>query len=123
MDDELIKANEYFYIAIINLFSSNANLNHLDKLLGLYKSSSPEVRRKIIFAAYESNASSWVRELKEDFSTLDPWSRRAMLIACSILPEDERQHYLKHIKKNPNLSITELIMIEWAINAKKNDKV
>jgi hypothetical protein len=98
MDDELIKSNEYFYIAIINLFASNANLNHLDKLLGLNKSSSSE-------------------------STLDPWSRRAMLIACSILPEDERQHYLKHIKKNPTLSITELIMIEWAINAKNYDRV
>ncbi|MFB5270011.1 RNA-directed DNA polymerase [Paenibacillus enshidis] len=115
LEDPLINANEYFYIAIVNLFASNSNLNHLTKLLELFQNSAPEIKRKIIFAAYEAKASSWIRELKESYSGLDPWSRRALLIACSILPEDEKEHYLKHIKKTHTLSVTEEILIEWAL--------
>ncbi|WP_168735673.1 RNA-directed DNA polymerase [Cohnella fermenti] len=119
LQDDLIQANEYFYIAILNLFASNSDLNHLKKLLSLYKYSSPEAKRKIIFAAYEAGASTWIRELKELFSTLDPWSRRAMLVACKILPEDERSHYLKHIKKTHSLSLSEELILEWSLNNKK----
>nr|WP_186812202.1 RNA-directed DNA polymerase [Paenibacillus xylanexedens] len=119
LEDELIQANEYFYIAILNLFACNSDLNHLKKLLSLYKSSSPEAKRKIIFAAHEAGASTWIRELKELYSALDPWSRRAMLIACQILPEDERTHYLKHIKKTHPLSLSEELILEWSINNKK----
>lgn len=119
LEDDLIQANDYFYIAILNLFASNSDLNHLKKLLSLYKSSSPEAKRKIIFAAYEAGASTWIRELKELYSTLDPWSRRAMLIACKTLPEDERTHYLKHIKKTHSLSLSEELILEWSLNNKR----
>ncbi|MHA0856448.1 RNA-directed DNA polymerase [Paenibacillus sp. CMAA1364] len=115
LEDKLFQSNEYFYIAILNLFASNANLNHLNKLHSLYKSSSPEAKRKIIFAAYEANASTWIRELKEAYSGLDPWSRRAMLIACKVLPYDERSHYLKHIKKTHLLSLSEEFILEWSL--------
>ncbi|GIP23983.1 reverse transcriptase domain-containing protein [Paenibacillus sp. J22TS3] len=115
LDDDLIKANEYFYIAILNLFSSNAKLNHLNRLLALFKFSSSEVRRKIIFAAYEAGASTWIREQKENFSTLDPWSRRAFLIACAILPDYEKNKYLLHIKTSHALSLSERFVLEWSL--------
>ncbi|GMX66782.1 hypothetical protein Elgi_60540 [Paenibacillus elgii] len=115
LDDSLIRANEYFYIAILNLFASNAKLNHLNKLLPLFKFSSPEVRRKLIFAAYEAGASTWIRELKEQFSTLDPWSRRAMLLACRILPDDEKNQFLMHIKNTHPLTLSEQFVLDWAL--------
>ncbi|WP_281885601.1 RNA-directed DNA polymerase [Paenibacillus sp. YYML68] len=118
LDDELFEINEYFYIAVLNLFASNSKLNHLNKLLSQFSSSSSEVKRKIILAAYEANASTWIRELKELFSTLDPWSRRALLIACSILPEDEKNHYLRHLKNTHTLSLSEETVLEWSLSKK-----
>jgi hypothetical protein len=115
LDDDLIKANQYFYVAILNLFASNAKLNHLKKLLPLFNFSSPEVRRKLIFAAYEAKASTWIRELKEQYSSLDPWSRRALLLACRVLPDEEKNEYLTHIKITHNLSLSEEFVLDWAL--------
>ncbi|MEC0105366.1 reverse transcriptase domain-containing protein [Paenibacillus taichungensis] len=116
LDDDLIKANQYFYVAILNLFASNSELNHLQKLLPLFKFSSSEVRRKLIFAAYEAKASTWIREQKEQFSSFDPWSRRALLVACSVLPDEEKQKYLTRLKDTHNLSLSEEFVLEWAMN-------
>lgn len=49
-------------------------------------------------AAFESNQIDWIRELKEDYPRMDLWSKRALLIAASNFPADERKFYLNGIK-------------------------
>jgi len=116
LDNDLIKSNEFFQITLLNLFVNNTKLNHFNKLIEMYRSSSENLRRKIILAAYSMNAESWVRELKEDYPKFDIWNKRAMLIASSLLPAEERKHFLQHIKSSLSSDdILESILIEWAL--------
>ena len=111
LDNQIIKSNEYFQISIYSLFNRKTELNHLDKLLSVYKNVSPFIQREIIIAAYKNGASDWIRELKESYRSMDPWSKRAYLVACSILPKDEKKFFLRSIK--PERKLDELI-IKWA---------
>lgn len=116
LDMRLIKSNEFFQITLLNLFVNSAKLNHVDKLVSMYRSSSENLKRKIILAAYTANAVSWLRELKEDYPRLDPWTKRALLIASTLFPTEERSHYLRYIRRGLNSSeILEAVLIEWAL--------
>ncbi len=44
----------------------------------------------------------WVRERKETWANTPPWSQRAIIWAGSILPRDERRHWLRPIKESSN---------------------
>lgn len=90
----LLAANEYFQLSVLSLFSRIAELNHLPQLLREFSSSSPTVRREIILAAATAGHADWLRELKEQFPAMDPWTRRAFLYACGRLPKEERRFFL-----------------------------
>ena len=114
LENEIIKSNGYLQMSIYSLFNRKIELNHLDKLLRNYKSVSPLLQREIIIAAYKNGASDWIRELKEQFSVMDIWTKRAFLIACSILPKEERKFFIKQISRD-NKPLDELI-IKYAKN-------
>lgn len=115
LDNEIIKINEFFLISILSLFASTVHFNHIDKVIRLYRNSSELVKRKVILAAYEADKSDWLRELKEDYPRLDTWSQRALLIASSKFPADEKKFYLQGIKgKLSKEDILSNILIEWA---------
>lgn len=98
LDHEIIKVNDFCLISILSLFTNTKHFNHINKVIGLYRGSSEMVKRKIILAAFESNQIDWIRELKEDYPRMDLWSKRALLIAASNFPADERKFYLNGIK-------------------------
>lgn len=110
LKDDLIKSNEYSQISIYSLFNRNIQLNHLHALLDSYKNASQLLQREIIIAAYQNRASDWIRELKESYNGMDPWTRRALLIASSILPKDERKHFLKSVTQYTKM---EELIIKW----------
>ncbi|WP_409275857.1 RNA-directed DNA polymerase [Neobacillus sp. SCS-31] len=115
LDNDLIEINEFFLISILSLFSGTIHFNHIEKIINLYRNSSDIVRRKVILSAYEANKSDWIRELKEDYPRLDVWSKRALLIAASRLPLDEKKFYLNGIKgKLLKSDILDNILIDWA---------
>jgi hypothetical protein len=115
LDNDIIKVNDFFLISILSLFSSTVRFNHIDKIIRLYRTSSESIKRKVILSAYEANKPDWIRELKEEYPRLDIWSRRALLIASSTLPSDEKKFYLKGIKeKLSKEDILENILIDWA---------
>lgn len=119
LEHDLIKSNEFFQITLLNLFVNNTKLNHFNKLLALYKNSSENIKRKIILSAFQMQADSWIRELKEDYPKFDVWNKRAMLMASSVLPAEEREHYLKFIKKRlDSADILESVLIDWALKQK-----
>jgi len=110
LGNEIIWSNDYFQMSIYSLFNRKIELNHLDKLLRSYRSVSLLLQREIIIAAYKNGASDWIRELKEHFPGMDIWSKRAFLIACSILPKEERKFFINKISHDNKLN--ELI-IKW----------
>jgi len=111
LNSDLIKSNEYFQISLLNLFSKNKDLNHIDILINMYQNVSPSLRRKIILTAYINNSASWIRELKESYTSMDIWSKRSFIIAVSCLPRDEKKFFLGAI---PNDNILNTILKQWA---------
>lgn len=111
----VIKTNEYFKIVLVNLFIRNRKLNHLPKLLELYRHSSDSIKRKVILTASQDSAKSWIRELKEDFDRFDDWNKYAYIISTSCLPIEERKFLLQSIREKLHKgSILEDILITWA---------
>lgn len=100
LENEIVRSNEYFQMSILSLFNKEPQLNHIPHLVSLYKGSSNFLKREIILAAAESGHADWIRELKEEFSGMDPWTRRALIYATRRLPIDERKFFLRTITSN-----------------------
>lgn len=117
LSNKIISSNEFFQIAILNLFTSSNKFDHINKIVNIYKTSSENIRREIILSAYKAGACDWIRELKEDFNTMGCWCQRAYIIACSILPKDEKDIYLrKNIKLLYNATdFLENQLIAWSV--------
>lgn len=104
LNNEIIKSNEYFQMSIISLFNRKTDLDHINKLVKIFGSSSPNIRREIILSSYVNNAADWIRELKEQYSTFDLWNKRAFLTSCKILPYEERKFFVNSVKQDDLLS-------------------
>lgn len=94
----LIQKSEYLQAVILSLFSRIKDLDNIDKLIQNYEKYGPIAQRKIILAATEANASSWLRNFKENYSNLDPWQKRAVIYSSRTFPKDERHFWLKYIR-------------------------
>lgn len=117
LDLPIIKANEYFKIVLINLFVRNRRLNHLPKLLEIYRHSSNSIKRKVILTASQDSAKAWIRELKEDYESFDDWNKYAYILSTACLPKEERKYLLQSIKERlKNGAILEDILIYWSKN-------
>lgn len=116
LDDDIIKSNEFYKIALYNLFVFNKNLNHIDKLINSFTNVSENLKRKILFASMNYNSSGWIRGLKEQYNRFDTWTKRAYLIAAAKLPKEEREFFYKGIKVHlKDDDILEEIIIKWAL--------
>lgn len=111
LDNEIIQSNEYFQLSILSMFNRAVELDHTSKVLNRYSTSSQELRREIILTAAASGNSDWLRERKEEFKSMAPWTRRAFLYAAKLLPTDERKYFLRHAVTEDFL---ENIIIKWA---------
>lgn len=111
LDSDLIQSNEYFQLSILGVFTREARLDHTSKILEKYKTSAPAVRREIILAAAASGATDWLRELKEDVTGMDPWTKRAFLYAARNLPLEERKFFLRSLEHS---SVLAEIVATWA---------
>lgn len=112
---DIVKSNEYFQIALINLFSSNEKMNHFDKLLELYKNSSEPIKRKIILMANQIGAESWIRHLKESVGQMNDWTKRAYFMSLQHLPNEEKKFLIRGIKTSlSNESYLELFLLKKA---------
>ena len=111
LSNEIVKSNEYYQLSILSLFSSQKKLNNLPEILKIYQNASPYLRREIIICAAKHGAHDWLRELKEEYPSMDPWSRRAYLYGSYLFPNEEKKFFLKYA--NPKGILEELI-IDWA---------
>ena len=111
LDKNNVKANEFFRLSILSLFSRNVNLNHFSSLSSRFGESDQNARREILFAAYRSEATDWVRGHKEAFGAMDVWQKRAFIFCCSRFPADERKFFLRRVEKSRPFDAT---LVEWA---------
>ncbi|MEL7571338.1 MAG: hypothetical protein AAGU14_12355, partial [Eubacteriaceae bacterium] len=112
--DDFIKENKYIQISILSLFSHSSKFNCTDKLIKLYNNADDNVKREIILSLYRVGGTSWIREIKQDYATLNIWSKRALAIASSMLAKDERRFFINDINKSDNLS--EKLILELVKN-------
>ncbi|MDI6447521.1 RNA-directed DNA polymerase [Anaerobaca lacustris] len=106
-----VEANEYFRLLILSLFTRNSDLNHFTRLRNLFQQADPFIRREVILAAKINGALDWIRELKEDYPSMDPWQQRAMLFALSGLGKDEKSHF---IRRQSVLRPFDKVLAKWA---------
>ncbi|HHT71546.1 MAG TPA: Retron-type reverse transcriptase [Firmicutes bacterium] len=111
LDSDIVKSNEYIQLSILHLFGKTPQLNHIARLIRKYREAPPYNRRKIILAAAASGAVDWLRELKEEVSVMDPWSKRAYLYAAYTLPADERSFFLRSVHPQ---GLLDKLIIRWA---------
>lgn len=113
---ELFKSNEFFQITLLNLFVCNPAMNHINKLAQIYQQSSENIKRKIILSAYKNHAVSFIHEMKEQYPNMQEWNKRSFLIACSILPIEERKFFLNYAKSFfDNADYLERTLVKWAM--------
>lgn len=96
----LIQSNEYLQMVLLSLFSRVCDLNHVEDLVAVFDRSGPLARRKVILAAIQAGAYPWLRTLKFDMASSDPWMWRAVLYSAQTFPKDEQDHWIRHVKKD-----------------------
>lgn len=112
LQDPLILSNEYFQVALLNLFSQVTRFNHINDVISLYEKSNLPTKREILLAAINSKMGSWISERKDDFANSDPWLKRALIFSTTVLPGDEGEHWLRSKKKR--FDLLEKIVDRWA---------
>ena len=110
LSTELISENEYLQLLIFNIFSNRCEFNHINKLIKMYSRMPSNLKREIILAYYLTGRKSWISEIKHEYSGLNIWAKRALLIASINLTKDERKYFLSSITTDNNLS--EKILID-----------
>lgn len=111
LSSDIIKSSEYFQISLMSLFVHNSLLNNTSQIIALYKNCSSSLRREILLSAYSQNMGDWIRELKESYTSMDIWCKRAFIIASKTLPIEERKFFLDYVKDN---SLLNELLIKWA---------
>lgn len=109
LNNDIIKSNDFFQITILNLFANTDKFNNITTLLSMYNNSSEYIKREIILAAYTTGIKPWIREIKQDYLSLGIWGQRALLIASTLLPRDERKFFIQSVMSKQNNIAMELI--------------
>jgi len=110
LDNDIIKSNEFFQITILSLFENTEKFNNISVLIGRFLGTSDNIKREIILAAFIAKATPWIRDIKQEYNNLGIWSKRAFLIASTLLPKDERKFFIQSVSNgisNMTLSLLE----------------
>jgi hypothetical protein len=111
LEHEVVRSNEYYQLSILSVLAAHPESMDISAILSLYRASSPTIRREIILCASRYGAVDWIRKVTEEFDSMDPWNRRAVLCAVTSLPQRERRSFLKHAQPR---DLLEEILIDWA---------
>ena len=107
-----ITESEFLKLSIMSLFAKNEHMNHFEALARPFAQSDQHTRREILLAAKENSAKDWIREHKESYVNMDPWQKMAFVYCMSILPGDEKKHFLRRITHSCSF---ERSLLKWAV--------
>ena len=114
LKDRIISSNQFYSIALYNLFVYNGSLNHFSILIKNFESAPENIKRKIFLASMNYDSEGWLRGFKEHYPKFDSWTKRSFLIAASKLPEEEREFFYRGVKASLlQYDILERIIIDW----------
>lgn len=106
-----IEQSNYKRLPFIQYWVSTAfieapSLCDANTAISIAEKSDPHIRDRIsALTAKSYKLADWVRSRKETWQNTNPFGQRAILWAAQILPKNERDHWLKGISNNPNLSL------------------
>ena len=107
---ELAQTNEYIRLVLLSVFSRLRDLNHFSDLADIFERAQPSEKRKVVLAAAESKNADWLRRFKGEANRVDPWLGRAILFAMRVLPEEERDFWLKTAKATARDLLAQLVL-------------
>ena len=93
-----IFGTEFARLTLLSLFARNEHIDHFIRLAQRFETSDNYIRREILLAAKVNSEADWLREQKESHGLMDQWQRMAFMYCASILPDDERRHFLRRLQ-------------------------
>lgn len=104
---------EYHRSWLLNIFTHSEEYNNKDEFVKLYNRFTDEFsQREIILALGRSKQDFWFRTQKQKVFSFTKWTRRALLLAASCFPPDERKNWYDSLL--PRLDILEKAVVKYA---------
>jgi hypothetical protein len=107
---KFIRNSEYKSIPVIQYWTLDALIRNkdfcdLDEISDIINNSNKEIsERMMALAAKQYNLVDWVKSRKENWKNASEWAQRAIIWSSSILPKDERNHWLSHVEKASSIN-------------------
>ncbi|OKH54993.1 hypothetical protein NIES2101_05350 [Calothrix sp. HK-06] len=95
VENSIISELEYYRIWALNLFVSSTKWNNREKLIDLLASDLGMSRRQLILSLVKINHKNWLQAQWNQLRNEPPWSRRALLVGASCLPDETKQYWYK----------------------------
>ena len=111
-----IRSNDYLLEVAINLFSHIKELNNIEKILAHYNSSSAMIKREVLLVAKLARSASFISFQKNNYSSMTPWEKRAMIYSSEVLASDERKYWLRKIRESSKTTYLEKLIIKEVTN-------
>jgi len=109
--EELITRSDYRSVPfvqywVLTVIQSVPGFATAEKALAWSEASDASIRdRMLALTARAYDLTDLVRGKKETWANASPWGQRANIWASSILPRDERSHWLQPIRNNQDISL------------------
>ncbi len=98
LDTPIISRSPYLQVVLLDILANLPELNHVDRVTARFNSSDPAVKREIIRVAESGKRRDWLRDRKQDFRVMDPWTRRAFVRAASVFPPVEGKFWVDSVR-------------------------
>lgn len=102
LEHEAVRDSAYYQMQLVALMARNPSMNHFQRLATRYGTSPAVVQRFILLAAKANNASAWIKELKESFSSMNQVQQLAFICCIQGLPREERRFFISN--RRPELT-------------------
>lgn len=114
VENSIISELEYYRIWALNLFASSTKWNNKEKLIELLASDLGMSRRQLILSLVKINHKNWLQAQWNQLDNEPPWSRRALLVGASCLPDETKEYWYKFIESKLD-DFLDRIVLKWAI--------
>jgi len=112
---------QYWVLTAIQQVPEFANA---EKAMAWSSHSDSSIRdRMLALSALAYGLTDWVREKKETWSNTSVWAQRANVWAAAVLPREERGHWLRPIRNNPDQSVKAVADALWIIAESKPETI
>jgi hypothetical protein len=94
----VIQKSPYLQIVLLNVLATLPELNQVDSVTSRYADVEPPVRREILRVAGAGGREEWLRDRKTEYRGIDPWARRAFVLASRALPAKEARFWIQSVR-------------------------